>query len=128
MEIKLKMMRNLHNSKIHIIHRKIQSPCCKNTQDGTICGKIQLLEVTDFCHKKLHPRYNKRTKSIPVTVSLVYIKPKFSTNTLQILQGQSIGFHFLISCLKPSRNMLLISEGICSQIFGLKYETDPVPL
>ena len=91
------MTRNLHNSKIYIIHRKIQSPCCKNTQDETICGKIQLLEVTDFCHKKLHPRYHKRTRSTPVIVSIVYIIPNFSTKAFQILQGQSIGFHFLIS-------------------------------
>ena len=47
------------------------------------------------------------------------IKPKLGTNVLQILHGQSTGFHFLISLLKLSRDSLfLISAGICSQIFG----------
>ena len=42
---------------------------------------------------------------------------------------KNIGFHFLISRLKPSRDILfLISEGICFQIFGPKYDTDSVPL
>ena len=48
---------------------------------------------------------------------------------LQILQGQSVGFHFLISHLKLSKDFLfLISKGICSQIFGPKYDADSVPL
>ena len=48
---------------------------------------------------------------------------------LQILQGQSAVFHFLISRLKPSRDLLFwISEGICSQIFGTKYDAGSVPL
>ena len=44
------------------------------------------------------------------------IKPKLGTNVLQILHGQSTGFHFLISLLKLSRDSLfLISAGICSR-------------
>ena len=50
---------------------------------------------------------------------------KFGIKILQILQGQSVGFHYLISRLKPSKEFLFrISEGICSQIFGPKYDAD----
>ena len=57
------------------------------------------------------------------------MNPKFGIKILQILQGQSVGFHFFISRLKPSRDFLFqISEGICSQIFGSKYDADSVPL
>ena len=47
---------------------------------------------------------------------------------LQILQGQFRGFHFLISFLDPTReSFFFISVGICSQIFGPKYEADSLP-
>ena len=54
------------------------------------------------------------------------IKPKLGTNVLQILHGHSTGFHFLISYLKPSKDLLfvisarfiVILAGICFQIFG----------
>ena len=53
------------------------------------------------------------------------MNPKFGIKILQILQAQSVGFHFLISRLRPSRDFLFrISEGICSQIFGPKYDAD----
>ena len=47
------------------------------------------------------------------------MNPKFGIKILQILQGQSVGFHFLISHLKLSKDFLFrISEDICFQIFG----------
>ena len=57
------------------------------------------------------------------------MNPKFGIKNLQILQRQSVGFHFLISRLKPSRDFLFrLSEGICFQIFGPSYDADSVPL
>ena len=57
------------------------------------------------------------------------IKPKFGIKTLQILQGQFAGIHFLISFLKLLRDLiLLILEGICSQILDPKYDADSLPL
>ena len=57
------------------------------------------------------------------------MNPKFGIKNLQILQRQSVGFHFLISRLKPSRDFLFrLSEGICFQIFGPNYDADSVPL
>ena len=56
------------------------------------------------------------------------MNPKFGIKILQILQGHSVGFHFLISGLKPPRDFLFwISEGTCFQICGPKYDTDLVP-
>ena len=50
------------------------------------------------------------------------IKLRFGTDILQILEEQSAGFHVLVSCLKPSMDLLfLISEYICSKIYGRKY-------
>ena len=64
-----------------------------------------------------------------MTIGIIYINPKFGIKILQILQGQSVGFHFLISRLKPSRDFLFrISENICFQNFGPKYDADSVPL
>ena len=49
--------------------------------------------------------------------------------TLQILQGQFAGFHFLIYFLKPTRELIfLISKVICSQILDPKYDADSLPL
>ena len=57
------------------------------------------------------------------------MNPKFGIKILQILQGQSVGFHFLISCLKLSGDFLFrTSEGISFQIFGPKYDADSVLL
>ena len=57
------------------------------------------------------------------------MNPKFGIKILQILQGQSASFHFLISHLEPSRDFLFpISKGICSQIFCPKYDADSAPL
>ena len=57
------------------------------------------------------------------------MNPKFGIKISQILQGQFVGFPFLISRLKPSRDVLFqISDGIWLQIFGPKYDADPVPL
>ena len=56
------------------------------------------------------------------------MNPKFGIKILQILQGHSVGFHFLISGLKPPRDFLFwISEGTCFQTCGPKYDTDLVP-
>ena len=53
------------------------------------------------------------------------MKAKLGIKTLQILQGQFTGFHFLISFLKPSRELtFLISEAICSQIFRPRYKAN----
>ena len=66
-----------------------------------------------------------------MTIGIIYINPKFGIKILQILQGQFVGLHFLISLslLKPSRDFLFrISEGICFQRFGPKYDADSIPL
>ena len=49
--------------------------------------------------------------------------------TLQSLQRQSLGFHFLIFSLNPARDPIaFISGGIDSQVLGPKYDaaTDPL--
>ena len=49
------------------------------------------------------------------------IRDIIGTKVLQILHGHSVGFYFLISFLKRSReSSFLISVGVCSQIFGSK--------
>ena len=49
--------------------------------------------------------------------------------TLRSLQGQSLGFHFLIFSLNPGRDTIaFISGGINSQIIVPKYDKDSDPL
>ena len=49
--------------------------------------------------------------------------------TLQSLQVQSLGFHFLFFSLNPARDSIAaISGGINSQILGPKYDADSGPL
>ena len=45
------------------------------------------------------------------------MKPKFGIKILQILQGQSVSFHFLISHLEPSRDFLFPFQ----KVFAPKY-------
>ena len=57
------------------------------------------------------------------------MKPTLLMKTLQSLQGESSGFHFLIFSLNTSRGSIaFISGEINSKIFGLKYDTDSDPL
>ena len=49
--------------------------------------------------------------------------------TLQFLQGQFIGFHFLFSFLNLTREFIILTSlGICSHILGPKYNADSLPL
>ena len=49
--------------------------------------------------------------------------------TLQSLQGQSLGFHFLIFSLNPAiGSIAFISEGINSQNLRPKHDADSDPL
>ena len=50
---------------------------------------------------------------------------KLGMQTLQILERQFAGFHFLISFSNPTTELtFLISKGICFQILGPKYDAD----
>ena len=49
--------------------------------------------------------------------------------TLQFLQGQFTGFHFLFSFLNLTREFIILTSlGICSHILGPKYNADSLPL
>ena len=59
------------------------------------------------------------------------MKPTLLMKTLQSLQGQSLGFHFLIFSLIPARDSIAFISaggGINSQILGPKYDADSDPL
>ena len=57
------------------------------------------------------------------------MKPTLLMKTLQSLQRESSGFHFLIFSLNTSRGSIaFISGEINSKLFGLKYDTDSDPL
>ena len=58
-----------------------------------------------------------------------YKKPTLGMYDLQILHGQSVGFHILISFLNPSKDSICqITGGINYQLLGPKYDANSLPL
>ena len=76
----LKNFKNIHSSEADL--RTLE-----NTWDKTVYDNYQLVEVVNFCYKEFLLRCYRRPRSIFVIYSIVYIKPKFGTKILQILQG-----------------------------------------
>ena len=61
--------------------------------------------------------------------NLFYRKPTCDIYVLQSLQGQLLGFHFLITFLNPERDLICLKAGgISFHILGPMKETDALPL